>query len=170
VASALSWADGYEFPPGAVESDVECLRAAGYDFEVMVRKRLGTLAANRLSVQRVEGLRSDNPERALLLDLVIGMKVHLPEGFKPNGLQPPSELRDAYTDVAPAVNKMFGAVVSDRLAFLLPFGVAKEHVPNLHLSKAHWCPKKGKASGRPLGDMSNVDGTRINNIFYRHKQ
>jgi hypothetical protein len=36
VASTLSWADGYEFPPGAVESDVECLRAAGYDFEVMV--------------------------------------------------------------------------------------------------------------------------------------
>ena len=162
VASALSWADGYVFPPGAVDSDVECLRAAGYNFEVMVRERLETLASNRLSVQRIEGLRSDNPERALLLDLVIGMKVHLPEGFKPNGLQPPSELRDAYTDVAPAVNKMFGAVVADRLAFLLPFSVAKEHVPNLHLSKAHWCPKKGKASGRPLGDLSNVDGTRIN--------
>lgn len=65
-------------------------------------------------------------------------------------------------EVAPAVHKMYGAVIADRLAFLLPLNLALQHVPNLHLSKAHWCPKKGKASGRPLSDLSNVDGTRIN--------
>lgn len=139
-----------------------CLVAAKYDFEVMVRERLESLSANRLSAKRVERLREDNPERVLLMDLVVGMKVHVPEGFQPNGHQPRSDLRDIYVEVAPAVNKMLGAVIADRLAFLLPLDMALQYVPNLHLSKAHWCPKKGKASGRPLSDLSNVDGTRIN--------
>jgi hypothetical protein len=90
------------------------------------------------------------------------MKVHLPEGFHPNGHQPRTDLRDIYVDVAPAMNKMYGAVIADRLAFLLPLELALLHIPNLHLSKAHWCPKKGKASGRPLSDLTNVDGTRLN--------
>lgn len=94
--------------------------------------------------------------------MVVGMKVHVSEGFQPNGHQPRSELRDIYVEVAPAVHKMYGATLRESLAFLLPLDVALRHVPNLHLSKAHWCPKKGKASGRPLSDLSNVDGTRIN--------
>jgi hypothetical protein len=162
VDSALEWADGYVFPPGIVESDAESLAAAGFDFEVMVRERLESLSADRLSASRVAGLRADNPVMELLLDLVVGMKEHVPEGFEPNGHQPRTDLRGIYVDVAPAVNKMYGATLADRLAFLLPLDLALQHVPNLHLSKAHWCPKKGKASGRPLSDLSNVDGTRIN--------
>lgn len=162
VESAIAWADGYTFPPGFVERDTACLRAADFNFEAMVKERLEALSADRLSVARVETMREDNPERALLLDLVTGMKVHIPEGFQPNGLQPRSPLRDAYVAVAPAVHKMYGAVIADRLAFLLPLDLAMQHVPNLHLSKAHWCPKKGKSSGRPLGDLSNVDGTPLN--------
>jgi hypothetical protein len=162
VEAALAWADGYVFPPEAIQRDMASLESAGWDFEVMVRERLESLASNRMSDARIATLREDNPERALLHDLVIGMKVHVPEGFKPNGHQPRSDLRDIYIDVAPAMNKMYGAVIADRLAFLLPLDLALQHVPNLHLSKAHWCPKKGKPSGRPLGDLSNVDGTRIN--------
>jgi hypothetical protein len=160
VESALEWAGGYVFPHSLVESDIECLEAVGLNFEVMVKERLESLAADRLSASRVEGLREDNPERALLLDLVVGMKVHPPEGFQPNGHQIRSELRDIYVDVAHAVNKMYGSVLKDRLAFLLPLEVALSHVPNLHLSKAHWCRKKGIASGRPLSDLSNVDGKK----------
>jgi hypothetical protein len=162
VEAALAWADGYMFPPEFVQRDTASLESAGWDFEVMVRERLESLAANRMSDARIATLREDNPERALLHDLVIGMKVHVPEGFEPNGHQPRSGLRDTYLDVAPAMNKMYGVVIADRLAFLLPLDLALQHVPNLHLSKAHWCPKKGKPSGRPLGDLSNVDGTRIN--------
>jgi hypothetical protein len=162
VEAALAWADGYVFPPEFVERDTASLESAGWDFEVMVRERLESLASNRMSDARIATLRDDNPERALLRDLVIGMKVHVPEGFEPNGHQPRSDLRDMYIDVAPAMNKMYGAVIADRLAFLLPLDLALQHVPNLHLSRAHWCPKKGKPSGRPLGDSSNVDGTRIN--------
>jgi hypothetical protein len=32
----------------------------------------------------------------------------------------------------------------------------------LHFSKAHWTPKKGKPSGRPLGDLTFVEGTPLN--------
>jgi hypothetical protein len=111
VESALEWADDYVFPPGVVEGDTASLAVAGFDFEIMVKARLESLSADRLSNSRVERLRTDNPERALLLDLVIGMKVHLPEGFHPNGHQPRTDLRDIYADVAPAMNKMYYVII-----------------------------------------------------------
>ena len=47
---------------------------------------------------------------------------------------------------------MLGGMIEQRLAFLLPLNLAQAYIPNLHLCKAHWTTKKGKASGRPLGD------------------
>jgi hypothetical protein len=41
--------------------------------------------------------------------------------------------------------------------------MAQRHILNLHICKAHWTHKKGKKCGRPLGDLSNVDGIAINN-------
>jgi hypothetical protein len=70
VEAALAWADGYAFPPQVVESDTASLAVAGFNFEVMVQERLESLAADRLSVSRVNRLRADKPERELLLDLV----------------------------------------------------------------------------------------------------
>ena len=160
--SALEWAHGYAFPAQYLESDASCLRAAQLDFVAMVRRRLKILSPNRLNRQRVSRLRPDNPEIPLLYELVIGMHVPLPEGFTPNGQHAPSPLRATYVNVAPAVNKMLGDVVQQRLAFLLPYEDAKRYVPNLHLCKAHWTRKKGKPSGRPLGDLTYVDGTPVN--------
>ena len=60
------------------------------------------------------------------------------------------------------MNKMLGDVVQQRLAFLLPYEDAKQYAPNLHLCKAHWTRKKRKPSGRPLGDLTYVDGTPVN--------
>ena len=141
---------------------LQCLRAAQLDFPVMVRRRFKQLSGDRLSADRVARLRSDNPERALMLDLVNGMRVHLPVSFVPNGKQPRTPLRSTYELVASAVNKMLGTLIEQRLAFLLSLSLAQEHVPNLHICKAHWTTKKGKASGRPLGDLSFVDGTPLN--------
>jgi hypothetical protein len=90
------------------------------------------------------------------------MKVHLPENFTTNGLMPRTDRRPIYETVACAVNKMLGVIVDQRLAVLLALDVAQRCVPNLHLCKAHWTVKKGKPSGRPLGDLSNVDGMKIN--------
>ncbi len=160
--SAVAWANGYSFPPHYIASDSACLRAAQLDFVSMVRRRLKTLAPSRLNHDRVRGLRPDNPEIPLLNELVGGMWVPLPAGFTPNGQDLPTPLRAAYVSVAPAVNKMLGDIVQQKLAFLLPYEDAKRYVPRLHLGKAHWTKKKGKASGRPLGDLTYVDGTPIN--------
>jgi hypothetical protein len=160
--SANEWANGFQFPQEYVDSDVKLLQSQMLDFTSMVRRRLKQLAPDRLSEERVDRLRPDNPERVLLLELVGGMKVHCPEGFTPNGSLPRTDLRSTYETVAPAVNKMLGAVVDQKLAFLLPLKTAQKYVPNLHLCKAHWTTKKGKPSGRPLGDLSYVDGTPLN--------
>jgi hypothetical protein len=162
AASAVEWAEGYTFPTEYMESDVRCLRAAQLDFPVMIRRRLNTLSPDRLNAERVARLRPDNPERALMEDLVVGMKVHLPKDFTPNGRMPRSPRRPIYETVATAVNKMLGGIREQKLAFLLPLEMAQQHVPNLHLCKAHWTHKKGKKCGRPLGDLSNVDGIKIN--------
>ena len=142
-----------------MESDRACLRAAQLDFVSMVCRRLKILSPDRLNSYRVGLLRPDNPEIPLLHELAAGMHVPLPDGFSPNGKHAPSPLRVTYVAVAPAVNKMLGDIVLQRLAFLLPYEDAKRYVPNLHLCKAHWTRKP---SGRPLGDLTYVDGTPVN--------
>jgi hypothetical protein len=64
--------------------------------------------------------------------------------------------------VSTAVDKMLAALIEQKLAFLLPVEMAQRHVKRLHLSMAHWTYKKGKRSGRLLGDISGLDGTPIN--------
>ena len=110
VASALEWADGYRFPPEYMESDVRCLRAEQLDFKTMVCRRLRQLAPGRLNAERVGRLRLDNPEKALMSDLVKGMKVHLPDGYTPNGMMERSKRRPIYESVAPVVKIRCSAV------------------------------------------------------------
>jgi hypothetical protein len=76
---------------------------------------------------------------------------------------PRSPRRAIYETVATAVNKMLGGIVDKELAFLLLLDMAQRHIPNLHICKAHRPHKKGEKCGRPLGDLSNVDGIAINN-------
>jgi hypothetical protein len=128
----------------------------------MVSRRLASLAPDRMNAKRAERLRPDNPGLPLLRDLVVGMKVHLPDIFTPNGKMPRSPRRPMYETVATAVNKMLGGIREQKLAFLSPLDMAQEHIPNLNLCKAHWTHKKGKKCGLPLGDLSNVDGIKIN--------
>jgi hypothetical protein len=116
-------------------------------------------------LDRVGKLRSDNPEKNMMAELAGGMHVYLPDGFTSNGRLPRTPLRATYVSVAPAVNRMLGDIVEQKLAFILPLDFvirAQEHVPNLHLCKAHWTRNKGKPSGRPLGDLTFVDGKPIN--------
>ena len=162
IDAAVAWACGYTFPKAMLSSDMRCFEAAQLDFVTMVRRRLKILSADRLSSARVDRLRSDNPERGLLFDLAVGMRVPLPADFEPNGTLPSAALRSSYLKVDTAVNKMLGGMVEQKLAFLLPKEVAVRYIPNLHLGAAHWTPKKGKPSGRPIGDLTYVTGTPLN--------
>ena len=162
VAEAIEWADGFEFPQDVLDSDLRCFRAAGLNFKTMVERRLSTLKGKRLNPARISKLDSSNPEIRLLLDLADGMRVPRPDGFVPNGKSELSPLRPSYLRVAGAVNKMIADVVANKLGFLLPKALAIQTIPNLHLCTAHWTPKKGKKSGRPIGDLTFVDGIPLN--------
>ena len=161
-ADAIAWADGFKIPNSVVLSHVACLRAAQLDFTKMIERRLKTVQHKRLNLDRVEELRTDNPEKILMRDLAGGMRVFLPDGFVPNGLTDKSLLRDTYLKVAPAVDKMLYGIIEDGLAFVLPLEIALQHIPRLHFCNAHWTSKIGKPSGRPLGDLTFVEGTPLN--------
>jgi hypothetical protein len=59
VDSANEWAEGYRFPEEYVTSDIKFPQSQMLDFTSMVRRRLKQLAPDRLSNERVEGLRLD---------------------------------------------------------------------------------------------------------------
>ena len=105
-------------------------------------------------------MRDDNPEKTLLYDLAEGMRVPLPPGIIPNGRSTTARLRGTYLRMHTAVNKILGDVVEQRLAFVLPKALAVSLIDNLHLGAAHW--KKEKPSGRPIRDLTYVDGTPLN--------
>ena len=128
----------------------------------MVRRRLRSLRESRLNPARIDLLLPDNPERDLLLDLAEGMRVPRPVGFVPNGKSALAPLRPSYLKVAGAVNKMIASTVAEKLGFLLPKALAVQTISNLHLCTAHWTPKKGKKSGRPIGDLTFVEGMALN--------
>ena len=124
VGAANEWANGYVFPSEFVNSDIRCLQAAQLDFRCMMERRLMILSKDCLSHTRVKSLSPENPELALMTDLVEGMRVVIPEGFVPSGHQPRSPLRASYEAMSSAVNKMLGAVIEQRLAFVLPLELA----------------------------------------------
>ena len=98
----------------------------------MLRRRLFELSQDQVGVERVQRLRADNPERGLMLELVGGMKVHQLEEFTRNGAHPWTPLKSTNESFATAVNKMLGAVAEQKLAFLIPLGMAQRQVLELH--------------------------------------
>ena len=96
IDSANSWAGGYKFPEEYVTSDVKLIRSQMLNFTGMVRRKLLQLSHDRLSKERVERLRADNPKRVLMIELVGGMKVHRTKGFTLNGSLPRTTLRSTY--------------------------------------------------------------------------
>ena len=162
ISEAMKWVGGFEFPQGLVDSDLRLFRALQLDFTVMVARRLKQLGADRLSRSRVERLHGDNPERSRLFDIASAMRVPLPTGFAPNGKDILTPLPPACVQVHQAVDKMLADLHAQGLAFCLPKKEAIELIADLHLGKASWTPKKGRACGRSIGDMSYCDGTPLN--------
>ena len=63
-ASARAWAHDYRFPPDMLTSDAGLLRAHQLDFKAMIRRRLTSLAPDRLNPCRVDMIRDDNCGRS----------------------------------------------------------------------------------------------------------
>ena len=111
-------------------------------------------------------MRDDNPEKTLLYDLAEETRVPLPPDFIPNGRGTTvPRLRGTYLRVHTALNKMLGDIVKQQVAFILPNALQVSLIDNLHLGAAHWTVKKGKPSGRPIGDLTYIDGTPLNSEY-----
>jgi hypothetical protein len=162
---AIEWANGFEIPSSTVTSDMNKFRAAGLDFKVMVKRQISLNAANRLSKERIDKLLPNNPEKDKLYDLSNGMVIPQCPSFVPNALGETTPPRELYLKVHSAVDKMLYTLHQQGLAFILPEKEALQHIPNLNCCKAHWARKKGKKSGRPIGDLSNGDGTPLNSEY-----
>ena len=99
VPEAVEWAEGYEFPKDMLANDLRSFEESNRDFEGMVRTRLKTLQPSRLNLERISRLSPDNPEKDLLCDLSVGMRVPIPVGFSPNGTGVLTPLRASYQKV-----------------------------------------------------------------------
>ena len=162
IEAAIEWGAGYCFPAEMINRDVASFHDAGLDFEEMIRHRLRLLRDGRLNRDRVLALSPDNPERLMMLELAEGMHVSIPTGFTPNGRAPHAALRSSYLRVHSAVDKMLADLILQRLAFVIPKAMAMAYINKLHLGAAHWTLKKNKASGRPICDLTHVEGTSLN--------
>jgi hypothetical protein len=152
--SAVEWAGGYVIPAEAIATDELMLQMAGGDLVELARGSLDKLAGDRLSAARIRGLRPDNPEINRLLDLAAGMQVPVPEGFAPNTTyRTHFPLSRHYTTVATACCKMFMDYRESGLAVVVSMETARR-IPGAHFSEPSWTTKKGKASGRPITDLS----------------
>jgi hypothetical protein len=115
----------------------------------MVQQRI----ERRLNVERVSRLR-----RTLLNDLVEGMKVHLPEGFKTNCMMPRTDCRPT---VASAVNKVLDAIVDQRLRSYYPWRWHRGMCLIYTCVRRTGRSRRGNPPGNPW-DLSNIDGAKIN--------
>lgn len=157
--AAAAWAGDFQIPPAFVAQCEEDLAKVGGDLAALARQRQQALADSRLSYARVAALLPDNPARHSLMGLVEGMPIPVAADFAPNGRVPGvgARLRTSYVRTAGAVNKMLFEQGDSKLCLVLRREVA-DQIPGVHYSPLAWTPKKGKASGRPIGDLSDGDG------------
>ena len=138
------------------------LQTVGYDLPSRVIRRRHEFQPTRMSVERANSLSINNPERERLYDLAEGILVPITEEFQPNANLALTPLRSTYIKVHTAVNRLIGNLIENGLAFVIPKDIAMKHITDLHIAKAHWAPKTGKASGRAISDLTFVDGTSLN--------
>jgi len=161
-ADALRWADGFEFPDGMAERDMDGIAAAG-SLEEYVRKKQSIMAAEhgRLDEERVRAVVSEtDPDFDRVLALVGGVPIFTSEGFQHNGKSPP--LRAKYLRMRAVVNKLVYDLYERGLVIVLPTEQAVK-IEGIHFSMAHWTTQATKEKGRFLGDVgADETGTPLN--------
>ena len=153
---ALTWAQGFRFPPGIGQRDHDGLAAHQGDLPSYIRSLHSAMSsAGRLSVASITASVPDSdPDFATLVALVDGIPIVTDPSFHPNGAPPP--LRAKYKRMAPCVDRLMHDLYNKGLILILPTTVALS-IPGIHFSQTHWARKKGKHWGRPIGDASATD-------------
>jgi hypothetical protein len=165
---AIEWGDGWKWRKEQLVADLELFAKSGMDIQLMAANRLKALKSDRLNPERVESLRSDNPERERLRGLCDGMVVPKPEGFIPNGATSTKGLHKVYKRVHAAVDKMLGDIHDQQLGFVLPEPLVRKHVTH-HRMLSKWARKKGKKCGRNIGDMSYGEKPYLNGKWAKNE-
>ena len=161
-SDAVTWGDGFLFPPDAVQADEKALSDVNYDFDQLVKDRLQKISAVRMSVESVNKICTPgNPDRELLVELAAdGMDLCLPDDYEPNnplpdGQGPCDSLSSSYKITYNAVDKMiYDNFYAKGLAIVLSADTAVEHVKNFSTAVARWAPKAQKVQGRPIHDAT----------------
>ena len=160
---AVIWGNGYVIPWSAVAEGEAALAAAGGSLERLAMNRQAAMLPNRLNADRIDAwCHTSNPERALLGELVDGIRVLTSKDFSPNGASDRRPLRNLYQRVHSAVDKMIMTTVGEGWAILLSMATASLLV-GIHFVAAHWAAKKGKQSGRVITDASDGDTGHVLN-------
>ena len=161
---AEEWGNNYEVPDSLVRSDEALFKASMCNINVMAARRQKKLIGNRLNISRVKlHKHADNPEKNKLFLLAEkGMPLLQREGFKANGKGKLPPLRETYTSVKSAVNRLLVENFHELgLSFILTKATALT-IPDIHFLPLHWTEKQGKRQGRPIGDCSD-EGSEIGN-------
>lgn len=160
---ALRWADDFTFPAGLGDRDSMALQRHGFNLASMVREFQSRMPHSRLSHEAVETwISPTNPDYANIKALVDGVPFLVPANFRPN--ERPYGLRKKYVHMAPVINKLMYDLYMRGLCIIMHTEEAIKILSStrfglpacrpLQYSSVHWCPKRGKEKGRPLGDSS----------------
>ena len=164
---AAAWNTTFEFPPEAINEDMQlwdqCLR----DFTLMCKTKQDRLAGNRLSEARVREVFGHDgtiipgmlaSDFNLLLEFGrTGVTPILPIDFKPeNKLIPP--LRARYTTLKHTINSLLFEQWEKNTMILMTTAEARG-IEGAHFSPQHQADSKGKPEGRIIGDLSGQHDT-----------
>ena len=150
-ADANTWAAGFTIPEKLIQQGITDFLKHNGNFPALARERQQLMIHDRMNQERLEAWDQSDPNLPVLKSLVSGMKVPVDLEFIPICIPPPARL--AYTNVAPAVNKMICSLVEQGLVVLLPSALATA-IPGIHYSPISWVTKSNKPQGRPVVDSS----------------
>ena len=150
-ADANVWANGFEIPQELVTQGTNDFIRHKCNFPNLARERQQNMIHDRMNLERLDAWDPTDPNLPILKGLVSGMVVPVDPDFIPINTPPPVRL--AYTNVAPAVNKMVCSLVEQGLVVLLPTVLATK-IEGIHYSPISWVTKSNKPQGRPVVDSS----------------
>ena len=159
---AEAWNTDFVIPQEAIDADAALYRDCGHDFTEMCRRKQASLAANRISKERIVAIFGSRGERIPGVD---ARDIQILINFAVSGITPPTSesfkaeahdvapLRERYIKLNHTINKLLYKLYQDGTMIFLKADEARS-IPGIHLSPQHHADSKGKPEGRIIGDLS----------------